>query len=81
MKINVKLFAMTREIAKTSELSIDIPDDSTALAALEIMYGSFPAMRSYHDHLRVAVNREYVGLSHVLRENDEVAVIPPVSGG
>ena len=81
MKINVKLFAMTREIAKTSDLCLDVPPNSTAVAVLESLDRLFPALRPYHDHLRIAVNREYVDETHVLRENDEVAVIPPVSGG
>jgi molybdopterin converting factor subunit 1 len=81
MKIQVRFFAIARELAKTSGLSVEIAAGATTLSALETVYGSYPALRSYHPHLRLAVNREYVGLTHILHENDELALIPPVSGG
>jgi len=81
MKINVKLFAVVREIARASELSVDLPAGSPAASVLESLLRSYPLLRPYEGYLRIAVNNDYVDGAHLLHENDEVAVIPPVSGG
>lgn len=81
MKVTVCLFAAVREIANASSLSMDLPMNSSAGAVLESLIHSFPALRAYRGYVRIAVNRQYVDETHRLRENDEVAVIPPVSGG
>jgi molybdopterin synthase catalytic subunit len=76
MRVTVRLFAMLRERAGTGRRELDLPDGATAgdvWAALEL--GPEP------DGLAVAVNREYAERSAPLAEGDEVALIPPVSGG
>ncbi len=81
MRIQVKLFAMAREEVGSSELSLELPPGSTAQAMLEILCASYPRLKPLHKHLRIAVNREFVKPDWQLSEQDEVAVIPPVSGG
>ena len=81
MKVRVRLFASYREAvgAPTVDLVLDDAGGGEAVwAALVARYpglGRLPAPSGY------AVNDEYVGGLHPLRENDEVALIPPVSGG
>ncbi|MEA2296447.1 MAG: MoaE-MoaD fusion protein [Solirubrobacteraceae bacterium] len=80
MQLTIRLFAGLRERAGASTLDIDVPEAGTVadlLAALEgTPVGGMPA-RSFI----VAVNREYADGGAPVRAGDEVALIPPVSGG
>lgn len=76
MEVTVRLFAMLRERAGSREITLELPDGARvgdALAALHEIAGSLP--------LVMAVNREYADADHRLAPGDELALIPPVSGG
>jgi molybdopterin converting factor subunit 1 len=76
MEVTVRLFAMLRERAGARELTLELPDGarvSDALAELGELAAGLP--------LVMAVNREYAPEDHVLDAGDELALIPPVSGG
>ncbi|NTW50678.1 MAG: MoaD/ThiS family protein [Chlorobiales bacterium] len=80
IKINIKCFSLVSAAISHSELTFDMPEGSTASDALERVrkmneakLGALP--------IRVAVNQEYVTGDVVLKNDDEVALIPPVSGG
>ena len=82
MRVHVLLFAMLRQRAGTESLELELPDGATtadALAALGRQDGLADLVGRMP--LRVAVNREYVPEATALAPGDEVAVIPPVSGG
>ena len=76
MEVTVRLFAMLRERAGASEVVLDLPDGSRvddALAELNGLADGLP--------LVMAVNREYARGDQELDAGDELALIPPVSGG
>ena len=76
MMVRIRLFAMLRERAGRDELELELPDGARvadALAALDHLAGGLS--------LVLAVNREYAPPDAVLRAGDELALIPPVSGG
>ncbi len=80
MRVTARFFALYRERAGTAEADIDLPEGATAeelLARLRIIYPALPSSNS----VLIAVNSEYVEPAAPLREGDEVAFIPPVSGG
>jgi molybdopterin converting factor subunit 1 len=81
ISVNVKFFAITRDIAGKDETIVSIPEGSTPSAVLESLAKSYPGLREWMGHLRVAVNLEYTGGDVILKDCDEVALIPPVSGG
>jgi MoaE-MoaD fusion protein len=77
VRIRVRLFAALREQAGASELELELPADahvSDVWRALALG-GDEPASLAF------AVNRAYASREHALVEGDEVALIPPVSGG
>jgi MoaE-MoaD fusion protein len=76
MVVHVRLFAALRERAGSDRLELDLPDGalvSDALAAVDHLASDLP--------LVLAVNREYAAREQRLAPGDELALIPPVSGG
>jgi molybdopterin synthase catalytic subunit len=80
MTVKVRLFARMAQEAKTSLLSIDVPEGSAASAARTALQKQFPAL-PWPAGTMIAVNQEYASPEHALRQGDEIAIIPPVSGG
>ena len=81
MKATVRLFAILREKAGTSEMMVDLPEHSTVADLLAAIESRYPGLSASVPHTMIAVNTEYVEETHPLRDGDEVALIPPVSGG
>tara|TARA_B100001123_G_C14329574_1_gene638562 strand:+ start:92 stop:331 length:240 start_codon:yes stop_codon:yes gene_type:complete len=79
LRITVKLFATYREIIGTSVLELDIPQGSNTRSLLTILKQKNKKLST--DYAIVAVNSEYVSENAVIKDGDEVAIIPPVSGG
>jgi molybdopterin synthase catalytic subunit len=82
MRITVRLFAVLRERAGCAELDLDLPAGATAGDAIDALSRE-TAIGELGEELPigVAVNREYTGRDAPLSEGDELALIPPVSGG
>jgi molybdopterin synthase catalytic subunit/molybdopterin converting factor small subunit len=76
MEVTVRLFAMLRERAGVSELMLDLPEGARVSDALDSLEGLAEGIP-----LVMAVNREYADAGRVLDPGDELALIPPVSGG
>ncbi len=81
MKVRFKLFAMLRERAGTGDGLRDVPDGTTVRELWDKLRREHAGLAGVEMKLLYAVNSEYVGLEHRLADGDEVAFIPPVSGG
>lgn len=81
LRIRVRLFAMQRETAGTKELRLEVPLGSTVEDAWSAVVETAPALAPGRASLRFAVNGSYAGPETALADGDEVACIPPVSGG
>ena len=81
MRITVRLFAILKDRAGTGELTLDLPEGSTISAAGEALREKFPALRELDHRLAYALNCEHASRETRLRDGDELALIPPVSGG
>jgi len=80
-RLTIKLFATLRERARTAELSREFPEGTTVGEIWNRLLADFPALGGHHDGVAFAVNQEYVTEDFRPRNDDEVAFIPPVSGG
>ena len=76
MEVTVRLFAMLRERAGVPELTLELPEGARVSDALDSLEGLAEGIP-----LVMAVNREYADATQVLDSGDELALIPPVSGG
>ena len=81
MHVNVRLFARLRDIAGTGELEREVPIDATVAVVWQTLVAEFPELDQYAKSISSAVNTEYSKMNTVLNEDDEVAFLPPVSGG
>ncbi len=81
MRVSVKLFAVLKERAGTGEVSLELAEKPTVARAAEALGERIPAIAKYLDRVAFAVNRTYVSKDTVLNDGDELALIPPVSGG
>ncbi|GBD11441.1 hypothetical protein HRbin23_01106 [bacterium HR23] len=81
MRITVRLFALYRERLGADTLTLEVREGAQVADALALLSQRFPRMLPLVDNTRVAVNLEFAEPTHPLREGDEVALIPPVSGG
>jgi molybdopterin converting factor subunit 1 len=77
--VHVRLFASYREAAGTSRRDTPLPVGATVRDLIEVLAVTLPALHTTRG--LVAVNHTYVTPDAALHDGDEVALIPPVSGG
>ena len=81
MKAKVRFFAALSEMIGARELSLELADGQTVSDLYRELCDRYPRLAEYGSILLYSVNAEYVPPEHTLRDGDEVALIPPVSGG
>jgi molybdopterin converting factor subunit 1 len=81
MRVTVRLFARLRELAGAGELSLDVAEPATVADVWAALTGAHPDLAPYAGAMSCAVNEEYARLATPVRDGDEVAFLPPVSGG
>ena len=81
MEFAVRLFALYRERAGCSTVSLQVPDGATVADLTEEVRRRFPQLAPPQVQIGVAVNAEYADEDLVLQPGDDVCLIPPVSGG
>jgi molybdopterin converting factor subunit 1 len=81
MHVTIRLFARLREIAGGGELERQVPPGATVQQVWDVLVADYPALAPYATVSSCAVNEEYADTGVELHEGDEVAFLPPVSGG
>ena len=79
--MQVKLFASYREVVGVRQLAWTLRDGATLGVLVDAVVDAYPRLRGHRDTMFLAVNRAYAQADVVLRDGDEVALLPPVSGG
>jgi molybdopterin converting factor subunit 1 len=79
--VHLRFFASLRERLRCSELDWGLPDGATVDDLWAALCARYPQLAALRSSMTFAVNREYVRGDHTLSSGDEVALIPPVSGG
>lgn len=81
MRVLVKFFASVEELVGCSETWVLLEEPATVADLQRQLENLFPSLRDISNALAFAVNQEYAYPETVLAEGDEVALIPPISGG
>lgn len=81
MTVDVLLFAGLAANVGQRKLALTVPIGATVADVLVLLSASHPPIAAMADRLATAVSHDYVDRSHILKPGDELALIPPVSGG
>ena len=81
MRVRVRLFATQRELAGTREVGLDLADGATVADAWDALVAEHPGLAPGRAFVRFARNGAYADEATTVEDGDEVAMIPPVSGG
>ncbi len=81
MRIRVLFFGMLKDLAGIPEDRLEVPEGATAGAVFDRYAERFPRMREMASSIVMARNHEFTPASQALADGDEVAFLPPVSGG
>lgn len=81
MPVTVRLFARLRELAGTDEMRRPVPQQGTVADVWQSLASEWPALAPYAGSLSCAVNAQYARMTTPVNDGDEVAFLPPVSGG
>ena len=81
MRVTVRLFARLRELVGAGELQRDALDNATVADVWTALARDYPTIAPYAESLSCAVNAEYARMTARVQDGDEVAFLPPVSGG
>ena len=81
MDITVRLFASLREKAGTSNLALSVPEGTNVEQLLSLVQSEKLELDGAIKGVLVAINHEYASANTVINESDDLALIPPVSGG
>ena len=81
MHVDVRYFAIVRETIGQASERREVPAGTTAGQLFDALIAEFPRLERMRPLTMVMVNRHYVRDDHILQDGDEIALIPPVSGG
>jgi molybdopterin converting factor subunit 1 len=81
MFVTVRLFARLRELADAGELPLELRDGATVRDAWQVLVATHREIEPYASSVSCAINADYSKMSASLKDGDEVAFLPPVSGG
>jgi molybdopterin converting factor small subunit len=81
MRVRFLLFASYRDLAGHDQIEVELSPGASAAEAVQVLRGTAPRLARLPVRPSIAVNEEYVALETLLRDGDEVALLPPVAGG
>jgi len=80
-KVLVKFFASARDSVGKKNLEMEIKKNCKVGDVMENLFEEYPGLQEMEDHLLISVNKDRTGKDEILKDGDEIAVMPPVTGG
>jgi len=81
MRVTVRLFARLRDITGSGEMPREIPPGATVGTVWKQLAGEYPGFAAYERSMSSALNADYARMDAEVHDGDEIAFLPPVSGG
>jgi len=81
MRVRVLFFGMLKDVTRISAETAELPEPATLETLWRQYADRFPRLHDFKPHIRLALNHEFSDLNAAIAEGDEVAFMPPVSGG
>jgi molybdopterin converting factor subunit 1 len=81
MTVTIRLFAILRDKAGVAEMPLKVSEGATVAEAMELILRQHPELTPIAKRVAFAVNLTRVHAEMVLKDGDELALLPPVSGG
>jgi len=81
MRITIRLFGRLRDMAGATELSRELASPATVASAWQLLASEFPQVAPYARSVSAAINADFAKMTAAIEAGDEVAFLPPVSGG
>jgi molybdopterin converting factor subunit 1 len=81
LKVRLRFFAAIREIVGCDEMERDVAEGVSTGGLLDELVSEYPKLGPFVKIVQIAVNHEVVDLRYIVEPDDEVALLPPVSGG
>ena len=81
MRINIKVFAQLRDKAGTGDLPLEVNEGATVKNVWQALVAAHPELAPFETSVSAAVNATYARMHTKVNAGDEVAFLPPVSGG
>jgi molybdopterin converting factor subunit 1 len=81
MRVTIRLFARLRELIGSGEMIREAPSGATIRTVWNGLVAEYPSIAPYSESMSCAINAEYARMTTPVSDGDEVAFLPPVSGG
>ena len=81
MRVTVRLFARLKELAGTDSMTVEVAEPATVAEVWQAATSAVPALVPHSRALSCAVNATFARMSQRISDGDDVAFLPPVSGG
>lgn len=81
MKIRVRMFALAKQVSGQETVVFELPSGATVADLRDAFEGQYPELQVVSQSVRFAVNKDFASDDTELKSDDDVACIPPVSGG
>jgi molybdopterin converting factor subunit 1 len=81
MKVRVLFFASCREKSGTNAIELELEDGATTTTLMTHLLARYPELAAGASELKLAINKKYITVATRLSDGDEIALLPPISGG
>lgn len=81
MKVRVQFYAQLRDLTGSHEQDVDLGEGSNVRDLLEKIYAQTPSLREHNKSILIGAGVEFVDREYVVKEGEEIAIMPPVQGG